>query len=135
MGIIPQEVLDLRVKFNLRGMAILQFGFDEDFAESPHHPKNINSMQVVYTGTHDNNTTLGWWQSTDGVTKANVLAMTGETDDIVGSMIDLAKYCESPLCIIPIQDLLRLDSSGRMNVPGVEQGNWQWQFQWDDLKL
>jgi len=78
---------------------------------------------------------LGWWQSTDGVTRDNVLAMTGETDDIVGSMIDLAKNCESPLCIIPVQDLLRLDSSGRMNVPGVEQGNWQWQFQWDDLKL
>ena len=135
LGIIPQEVLDLRLKFNLRGMAILQFGFDEDFAESPHHPKNINSMQVVYTGTHDNNTTLGWWQSTDKMTKTNVLAMTGETDDIVGSVIDLAKNCDSPLCIIPIQDLLRLDSTGRMNVPGVEQGNWQWQFHWDDLKL
>ena len=135
LGIIPQEVLDLRLKFNLRGMAILQFGFDEDFAESPHHPDNINSMQVVYTGTHDNDTTLGWWQSTNRMTKANVLAMTGETSDIVGSMIDLAKNCDSPLCIIPIQDLLRLDSSGRMNVPGVEQGNWQWQFHWDDLKL
>ena len=135
LGIIPQEVLDLRLKFNLRGMAILQFGFDEDFAESPHHPDNINSMQVVYTGTHDNDTTLGWWQSTNRMTKANVLAMTGETSDIVGSMIDLAKNCESPLCIIPLQDILRLDSSGRMNVPGVEQGNWQWQFQWDDLKL
>ena len=135
LGIIPQEVLDLRLKFNLRGMAILQFGFDEDFAESPHHPENINSMQVVYTGTHDNNTTLGWWQSTDRMTKANVLAMTGETDDIVSSMIGLAKNCDSPLCIIPLQDILRLDSSGRMNVPGVEQGNWQWQFQWDDLKL
>ena len=134
LGIIPQEVLDLRLKFNLRGMAILQFGFDEDFAESPHHPDNINSMQVVYTGTHDNNTTLGWWQSTDRMTKANVLAMTGETDDIVSSMIGLAKNCDSPLCIIPVQDILRLDSSGRMNVPGVEQGNWQWQFQWDDLK-
>jgi len=135
LGIIPQEVLDLRLKFNLRGMAILQFGFDEDFAKSPHHPDNINSMQVVYTGTHDNNTTLGWWQSTNRMTKANVLAMTGETSDIVGSMIDLAKNCDSPLCIIPLQDILRLDSSGRMNVPGVEQGNWQWQFQWDDLKL
>ena len=134
LGIIPQEVLDLRLKFNLRGMAILQFGFDEDFAESPHHPENINSMQVVYTGTHDNNTTLGWWQSTNRMTKDNVLAMTGETSDIVGSMIDLAKNCDSPLCIIPLQDILRLDSSGRMNVPGVEQGNWQWQFQWNDLK-
>ena len=135
LGIIPQEVLDLRLRFNLRGMAILQFGFDEDFAESPHHPKNINSMQVVYTGTHDNDTTLGWWQSTDRMTKDNVLAMTGETDDIVGSMIDLAVNCDSPLCIIPVQDIFRLDSSGRMNIPGIEKGNWQWRFQWDDLEL
>ena len=133
LGIIPQEVLDLRLRFNLRGMAILQFGFDEDFAESPHHPDNINSMQVVYTGTHDNNTTLGWWQSTDKMTKTNVLSVTGETDDIVGSMIGLAKNSNSSLCIIPLQDILRLDSSGRMNVPGVEKGNWRWRFHWDDL--
>ena len=122
LGIIPQEVLDLRLKFNLRGMAILQFGFDEDFAESPHNPSNINSMQVVYTGTHDNDTTLGWWKMADEATKTNVLAMTGDSADIVGSMIELAKKSDSPLCIIPLQDILRLDSSGRMNVPGVEKG-------------
>ena len=135
LGIIPQEVLDLRLKFNLRGMAILQFGFDEDFAESPHNPSNINSMQVVYTGTHDNDTTLGWWKMADEATKSNVLAMTGDSADIVGSMIELAKKSDSPLCIIPLQDILRLDSTGRMNVPGVEKGNWQWQFKWDDLNL
>ena len=135
LGIIPQEVLDLRLKFNLRGMAILQFGFDEDFAESPPNPSNINSMQVVYTGTHDNDTTLGWWKVADEATKSNVLAMTGDSADIVGSMIELAKKSDSPLCIIPLQDILRLDSSGRMNVPGVEKGNWQWQFKWDDLNL
>ena len=49
--------------------------------------------------------------------------------------IELAKKSDSPLCIIPLQDILRLDSSGRMNVPGVEKGNWQWQFKWDDLNL
>ena len=135
LGIIPQEVLDLRLRFNLRGMAILQFGFDEDFSESPHNPSNINSMQVVYTGTHDNDTTLGWWKVADEATKSNVLAMTGDSADIVGSMIELAKKSDSPLCIIPLQDILRLDSSGRMNVPGVEKGNWQWQFKWDDLNL
>ena len=135
LGIIPQEVLDLRLRFNLRGMAILQFGFDEDSAESPHNPNNINSMQVVYTGTHDNDTTLGWWKMADEATKSNVLAMTGDSADIVGSMIELAKKSDSPLCIIPLQDILRLDSSGRMNVPGVEKGNWQWQFKWDDLNL
>lgn len=135
LGIIPQEVLDLRLRFNLRGMAILQFGFDEDSSESPHNPSNINSMQVVYTGTHDNDTTLGWWKSTDESTKSNVLALTGESSDIVGSMIKLAKNSDSPLCIIPLQDILRLDSSGRMNVPGVEKGNWKWRFKWDDLNL
>ena len=133
LGIIPQEVIDLRLQFNLRGMAILQFGFGEDSSDSPHHPNNINSMQVVYTGTHDNDTTLGWWQTLDEIAKTNVTELTGQTNDIVGSMIELAKQCSAPLCIIPLQDILRLDSSGRMNVPGIEQGNWEWQFQWEDL--
>ena len=135
LGIIPQEVIDLRLQFNLRGMAILQFGFGEDAGDSPHHPHNINSMQVVYTGTHDNDTTLGWWQTLDDTAKANVRQLTGQSTDVVGSMIELAKQCPAPLCIIPLQDILRLDSTGRMNVPGVEQGNWQWRFQWEDLSF
>ena len=135
LGIIPQEVIDLRLQFNLRGMAILQFGFGEDSSDSPHHPSNISSMQVVYTGTHDNDTTLGWWQTLDETAKTNVIELTGHSDDIVGSMIELAEQCSAPLCIIPMQDILRLDSSGRMNVPGVEQGNWQWRFQWEDLSF
>lgn len=135
LGIIPQEVIDLRLQFNLRGMAILQFGFGEDASDSPHHPHNINSMQVVYTGTHDNDTTLGWWQTLDDTAKANVRQLTGQSTDVVGSMIELAKQCPAPLCIIPLQDILRLDSTGRMNVPGVEQGNWQWRFQWEDLSF
>ena len=73
LGIIPQEVIDLRLQFNLRGMAILQFGFGEDSSDSPHHPRNINSMQVVYTGTHDNDTTLGWWQTLDKTAKRQML--------------------------------------------------------------
>ena len=135
LGIIPQEVIDLRLEFNLRGMAILQFGFGADSSDSPHHPSNINSMQVVYTGTHDNDTTLGWWQTLDETAKTNVIELTGHSDDVVGSMIELAKQSPASLCIIPLQDVLRLDSSGRMNVPGVEQGNWQWRFQWEDLSF
>ena len=65
LGIIPQEVVDLRLRFNLRGMAILQFGFGEDYQQSPHHPDNITDMRVVYTGAHDNDTLLGWWQSAE----------------------------------------------------------------------
>ena len=90
-------------------------------------------MQVVYTGTHDNDTLLGWWESSDDVIKANVRSITGNSEDVVGSMIDVAKECAAPMCIIPLQDILRLDSSGRMNVPGVEQGNWLWRFAWSDL--
>ena len=133
LGIIPQEVIDLRLKFNLRGMAILQFGFGKDCDKSPHHPSNINSMQIVYTGTHDNDTLLGWWESSNDVIKANVRSITGNSEDVVGSMINVAKECPAPMCIIPLQDILRLDSSGRMNVPGVEQGNWLWRFAWSDL--
>ncbi len=133
LGIIPQEVIDLRLQFNLRGMAILQFGFGEGASNSPHHPDNIDAMQVVYTGTHDNDTTLGWWQTLDVTSKANVIKLTGQSNDIVGSMIELGKQCRAQLCVIPLQDVLRLDSSGRMNVPGVERGNWEWRFQWQDL--
>ncbi len=133
LGIIPQEVIDLRLQFNLRGMAILQFGFGKDCDKSPHHPSNINTMQVVYTGTHDNDTLLGWWESSNDVTKANVRSIIGNSEDIVGSMINVAKECAAPICIIPLQDILRLDSSGRMNVPGVEKGNWLWRFAWSDL--
>ena len=133
LGIIPQEVIDLRLQFNLRGMAILQFGFGKDCDKSPHHPSNINSMQIVYTGTHDNDTLLGWWESSNDVTKANVRSIIDDSEDIVGSMINVAKECAAPMCIIPLQDILRLDSSGRMNVPGVEQGNWLWRFAWSDL--
>ena len=133
LGIIPQEVIDLRLQFNLRGMAILQFGFGKDCDKSPHHPSNINSMQIVYTGTHDNDTLLGWWESSNDVIKANVRSITGNSEDVVGSMINVAKECAAPMCIIPLQDILRLDSSGRMNVPGVEQGNWLWRFAWSDL--
>mgnify|MGYP002870435831 FL=1 len=133
LGIIPQDVIDLRLMFNLRGMAILQFGFGDDWADSPHHPSNINSMQIVYTGTHDNDTLLGWWQASSSTVKANVRSLTGENDDIIASIISIAKECAAPLCIIPLQDILRLDSSGRMNIPGVEQGNWLWRFEWRDL--
>ena len=59
--------------------------------------------------------------------------MVGDSDDIIGSMIDLATNCNSELCIIPLQDILRLDSVARMNIPGVEQGNWRWRFSWPEL--
>ena len=133
LGIIPQEVIDLRMKFNLKGMAVLQFGFDEDYTTSPHHPSNISTMQVTYTGTHDNDTTLGWWNSTKETTRQRVIELIGDNNDIVGSMIDLATKCNSELCIIPLQDILGLDSAARMNIPGVEQGNWRWRFSWSEL--
>ena len=134
LGIIPQAVVDLRLRFNLRGMAILQFGFSDDSTENPHHPSNINDMQIVYTGTHDNNTLLGWWKSSDDGIKSKVRAVIGNSQDVVGSLIELAKNSAASLCVIPLQDILRLDASSRMNVPGVEQGNWQWRFSWGDLK-
>ena len=133
LGIIPQEVIDLRMKFNLKGMAVLQFGCDEDYTTSPHHPSNISTMQVTYTGTHDNDTTLGWWNSTKETTRQRVIELIGDNNDIVGSMIDLATKCNSELCIIPLQDILGLDSTARMNIPGVEQGNWRWRFSWPEL--
>ena len=90
-------------------------------------------MQVTYTGTHDNDTTLGWWNTTKETTRQRVIELIGDKNDIVGSMIELATKCNSELCIIPLQDILGLDSAARMNIPGVEQGNWRWRFSWPDL--
>jgi 4-alpha-glucanotransferase len=136
LGILVPGVYELRDKFNFPGMKILQFAFGTDGEKKflPHrYPKNC----VVYTGSHDNDTTLGWWNSiqNDGTdTKEFFLKYTRSNGtDICWDMIKLAYSSVADIVIIPMQDFLRLDTNSRMNFPGKPNDNWRWRFSWDQI--
>ena len=133
LGIIPKEVIEFRKRHNLRGMSVLQFGFSGDVETNPHHPSNVQEDQIVYTGTHDNNTAEGWFVSASDEEQQHVrsLAQTGES--IAETLIRLAQSTHSPISIIPLQDYLGLGEEGRMNVPGQKGKNWSWKFTWREL--
>lgn len=141
LGIITPEVTALRKEFHLPGMSVLQFGFDEH-DDNPHKVKNIMEDRIVYTGTHDNDTTLGWYQSLDPELQQQVQSMLTDvagtggaelTSGIVKQMIRIAMLSPASVCMIPMQDILQLDTSARMNVPGTITGNWAWSFEWQQL--
>ncbi|HXE07083.1 MAG TPA: 4-alpha-glucanotransferase [Acidobacteriaceae bacterium] len=136
LGLITPEVDELRERFGMPGMRILQFGF----AERGSHlylPHEFVPNTVVYTGTHDNNTTLGWWR--DGATeteRTNVqtyLQPVRDDREIVWAMIRAAARSVANLCIIPMQDILHLGGDARMNTPSASHGNWTWRYAPDAL--
>jgi 4-alpha-glucanotransferase len=136
LGLITPSVNELRERFNMPGMRILQFGF----AERGGHvylPHKYVPDTVAYTGTHDNNTTLGWWQN--GATpeeKLNVESYLGpiaKDTDIVGAMMRAAASSVANICIFPMQDVLSLGSEARMNTPAAGSGNWTWRYSQDAL--
>lgn len=131
LGIITPEVEALRDEFGFPGMKILQFAFGSG-PENPYLPHNHVRSCVVYTGTHDNDTTAGWFESLKAKEQKNVLAyFDRDGDDIVWQMVKCALASVADYSIIPMQDLLELPNSGRMNVPGVAGGNWSWRCQAD----
>ena len=134
LGVITEGVRALRRKYDLPGMAVLQFAFDH-FDDNPHKPANIKPDDVVYTGTHDNDTCVGWFQKLEEQERAFVFEVLGQppTDDIATLMIKTAMQTQANLAIAPLQDFLGLDSQARMNTPGVTDGNWRWRFHWDML--
>ena len=128
LGVITPDVEQLRDDFGLPGMKILQFAFDSG-PDNPYLPENQVANNVVYTGTHDNNTTLGWWRSLSKSEKDRIRDyLDKRCPDMPWDLIELAMACRSALCIIPCQDILGLDSSARYNTPGRATGNWQWQL-------
>jgi 4-alpha-glucanotransferase len=133
LGIITPEVDALREKYQLPGMKILQFAFGGD-KNNPYLPHNIDENSVVYTGTHDNDTSLGWYQSLHENAK-NQLHDLLETPKPVmpQALVVLALKTKADMAIIPMQDILGLDAAHRMNTPGSIVGNWQWHFSWDML--
>ena len=133
LGVITPEVNKLREKYALPGMKILQFAFGGD-NNNPYLPHNIEENSVVYTGTHDNDTTLGWAQQLDEPTKNHVNNVLGDIHaDMPQALIELALASKANMAIIPMQDILGLDGTHRMNTPGTIENNWQWQFDWQQL--
>ena len=126
LGVMTPSVVQLREETGLPGMAVMQFAFGSD-AANPHLPHNLVPNQVVYPGTHDNDTTLGWYASTDERTRDHVrryLRVGGK--DIAWDLIRSSYGSVSRLAIISLQDILSLGSEGRLNSPGKPEGNWQW---------
>lgn len=133
LGIINEEVEELRRAFQLPGMTVLQFGFDGS-PQNPHLTHNHEHNNLVYTGTHDNDTTLGWYLSLDDHTRNYVNRYLGSRgEDMPWPVIQAAFRSVSTLAIIPMQDLLGLDSTARFNTPGTIENNWLWQLDWRDV--
>ncbi|KAG6401194.1 hypothetical protein SASPL_138042 [Salvia splendens] len=127
LGVITEDVVALRRSIGAPGMAVLQFGFGSD-AENPHLPHNHEENQVVYTGTHDNDTIQGWWDVLPEEEKSNVVKYLGHIveEDVSWGLIKAALSSVSQTTIIPMQDILKLGSSARMNTPATQFGNWSW---------
>ena len=131
LGLITPEVDQLREDFGLPGMRILQFGF-ADRGGHLYLPHRYVRNTVVYTGTHDNNTTLGWWrEDATPVERKNVQTYTRHFEhdgEVVWTMIKLAAASVADTCIFPLQDILHLGGEGRMNTPSAPEGNWTWRY-------
>lgn len=131
LGLITPEVEALRREFRLPGMVVLQFAFDGN-ADNPHLPHEHDAHNIVYTGTHDNDTSLGWYQSQPEEVQQRLRAYCFESGEPVSRLMVCAALASvARIAIVPLQDLLALDGTHRMNTPGTDAGNWRWRFQWD----
>jgi 4-alpha-glucanotransferase len=134
LGLITAEVHELRDRLGIPGMKVLQFGFGDPGAHI-YLPHKFEPNCVVYTGTHDNDTTVGWWKSREGEEKRHVVAYIGQVEDgIHWAFIRIAYASVATLAIVPLQDVLGLDSDTRMNTPSQSDGNWGWRFEPGALK-
>ena len=142
LGDEMENVYHLREAVGLPGNKVLQFAFDKNIGHSVDAPHNFEKNFVVYTGTHDNDTTRGWYKNLDNEGRLILNDYTGQevnertVNDI---LIRLAYSSVANTAIIPMQDLLDLDENSRMNTPSSDQGNWKWKMvsddQYEKLKL
>ena len=134
LGTITQSVRDLRDKFNLPGMKILQFGFEAK-DESSFLPHNFETMNCVcYTGTHDNDTTKGWYETAPEKAKDKVRRyMNTDGSNICWDFIRTCFGTVAAYAVVPMQDVLGVGKEGRMNTPGVAVANWAWRYKKDVL--
>ncbi len=134
LGVITPDVEALRDQFEFPGMKVLQFAFGGG-SDNPFLPFNYERNYVVYTGTHDNDTTQGWFQKLPDYERHNLIQYLGCTtqDGIHWDLIRLALSSVANQAIIPLQDLCGLGSEARMNFPGKGEGNWGWRYRGDWL--
>ena len=134
LGVMTPEVHALRHQFAFPGMRVLQFAFDEGCA-NPFLPHNHEADSVVYTGTHDNDTTTGWWSSASEKERDHVRRYF-DTDGhrIAWTFIRAALASVADTALVPMQDVLELDSDARMNLPGLGDGWWEWRLQWRQVQ-
>ena len=136
LGLITSDVVQLRDSQDLPGMRVLQFAFDGN-PQNPHLPRNYVPNIVAYTGTHDNNTTRGWFEALPEqqkqVLSSYLRQATVENRDAAPDLMRLAWSSSAALAIAPLQDLLNLGAGARMNTPGEAAGNWRWRIPDDAL--
>ena len=134
LGVITPRVERLRDTFGLPGMKVLQFGFG---TESAHALDAFTEHVVAYTGTHDNDTSRGWFESDDpdrvAERGAAVTTLGSDGSDFAWDLIGAVFSSVASVAIVPLQDVLSLGSESRMNTPGVEAGNWRWRFDWEQV--
>jgi 4-alpha-glucanotransferase len=135
LGVITPEVDALRQRHGLPGMRVLQFAFgDDQDAGSRYLPHHHTADSVVYTGTHDNDTTEGWWHTLSDPTRQHVRDYLGaDGQGMAWALIRAACASVADMAIYPMQDVLGLDGTHRMNQPGVGEGNWVWRFAWSQV--
>lgn len=133
LGVITHEVEMLRDEFELPGMKILHFAFGGN-TDNPYLPSHYTKNCVVYTGTHDNDTTVGWVHKLSHQQKHFVYDYLGfPSIPLHWALMQAALSSVANLAVIPMQDILELDTEHRMNTPGTTSGNWNWRFQWCQL--
>ena len=130
LGLITPEVVDLRERWGLPGMRVLQFAFGSDAPDDPHKPHNYVKHCVVYTGTHDNDTASGWFRQLGPEERQRALLYLHSNGRAVHwDMIRVALASVADTVIVPLQDVLGLGTAARMNLPGTNQQNWCWRIQ------
>ena len=145
LGVITPDVETLRQQFGFPGMAILQFAFGTDPQAPEFKPHNYQHHLVAYTGTHDNDTVVGWWNSTVGAGSTRTVAgvkkemeyarryLNTDGREINWVMIRTLMASVADTVLFPLQDVLGVGSEGRMNLPGSPSGNWHWRFRAEAL--
>lgn len=137
LGILDQPVYDLLEKFNFAGMKVLQFSFGDTNRQNPYIPYNHEFNSIVYTGTHDNNTTKGWFKDSDKDVKEHLDNYTGQriTEENVNEVLRrIALQSVAAVAVIPLQDIAGLGGEAIMNIPGSTKGNWSWRATSEGLK-
>jgi len=134
LGVVTKEMTALRDQFNLPGMKVLQFAFGSDGSDL-FLPHNFTPNCVVYSGTHDNDTTRGWYE-TSSTEKERDFArryLGRDGADIAWDLIRVAFSSVADMAVVPLQDVLNLGTQARMNLPGRASGNWGWRFEWSQV--